>query len=267
MSSDPSVTSTSSTTPSTEKVVKTSDKPPAALTSKDLKEPRLYVGNLAFDAKIEDLEGELKANDISGGRVEILHHKEGRPKGCAIIEFDSVEDAVHCANIMANKEIKGRKIYLREDREDKGFVSRPSGSKDKDKDKDSGSSSRGGRGRGGRGGFPSTRGTSIFSARGGRGRGGASSTSTSSRPAAVSGSKIYVGNLSYNTQWQELKDTFSEHGTVVRADVATDRVTNRSKGFGTVTMSSAEEAEAAIAALNETELDGRNIAVRLDQYQ
>jgi RNA recognition motif-containing protein len=75
------------------------------------------------------------------------------------------------------------------------------------------------------------------------------------------GSKLYVGNLSYNTTGSELEQLFSQHGTVQSAEVIQDRDTGRSKGFGFVQMGSDEEAQAAIAALNGQEQDGRALTV------
>lgn len=73
--------------------------------------------------------------------------------------------------------------------------------------------------------------------------------------------KLYVGNLSFNTTENALQDAFAAHGTVVEAVLMMDRVTNRPRGFGFVTMSSPDEAQAAIAALNGANLDGRNLTV------
>lgn len=75
------------------------------------------------------------------------------------------------------------------------------------------------------------------------------------------GRRIYVGNLSYSVGKQELQQAFGAHGTVVSAQVITDRDTGRSKGFGFVEMGSDQEAQAAIAALNGRNFEGRNITV------
>jgi RNA recognition motif-containing protein len=75
------------------------------------------------------------------------------------------------------------------------------------------------------------------------------------------GSKLYVGNLSYNTTNAELEQLFGQHGTVQSAEVIQDRDTGRSKGFGFVQMGSDAEAQAAIAALNGQEQDGRALTV------
>jgi RNA recognition motif-containing protein len=70
---------------------------------------------------------------------------------------------------------------------------------------------------------------------------------------------IYVGNISWGMSDQDLENLFAEHGTVTSAKIITDRMTNRSRGFGFVEMS--DGAEAAIAALNEAEIEGRKLVV------
>ena len=72
---------------------------------------------------------------------------------------------------------------------------------------------------------------------------------------------IYVGNLSYDTQDQDLHDAFAAYGAVESARVITDRDSGRSRGFGFVEMPDKSEAEAAISALNESDLQGRTINV------
>jgi len=73
--------------------------------------------------------------------------------------------------------------------------------------------------------------------------------------------KIYVGNLSFRTTQQELEDLFTNYGSVQEAAVVTDRETGRSRGFGFVTMPEDGEANAAIEALNGTEIEGRTLTV------
>ena len=75
------------------------------------------------------------------------------------------------------------------------------------------------------------------------------------------GSKLYVGNLSYNVSSSDLEQLFSQHGSVQSAEVIADRDTGRSKGFGFVQMGTDEEAQAAIAALNGQDHDGRALTV------
>lgn len=75
------------------------------------------------------------------------------------------------------------------------------------------------------------------------------------------GKKLFVGNLPYSVTGADLEQLFAQHGSVTSAQVVTDRDTGRSKGFGFVEMSSAEEAQAAMAALNGYQQDGRAITV------
>lgn len=75
--------------------------------------------------------------------------------------------------------------------------------------------------------------------------------------------KLFVGNLSFNTTENDLQDAFAAHGTVLEANLMTDRMSGRPRGFGFVTMSTPEEAEAAINALNGASLDGRNLTVNI----
>ena len=75
------------------------------------------------------------------------------------------------------------------------------------------------------------------------------------------GKKLYVGNLSYDIGNSDLQRAFAAHGTVVSAQVITERETGRSKGFGFVEMASEQEAQAAINALNGYSLKGRAINV------
>jgi cold-inducible RNA-binding protein len=75
------------------------------------------------------------------------------------------------------------------------------------------------------------------------------------------GKKLYVGNLSYDVSSSDLETLLSAHGTVLSAEVISDRSTGRSKGFGFVEMDSESEAQAAIAALNGQDHGGRALTV------
>jgi RNA recognition motif-containing protein len=72
---------------------------------------------------------------------------------------------------------------------------------------------------------------------------------------------IFVGNLNFNTTEDELRQLFAAYGNVDRVSIMTDRDTGRSRGFGFVEMSSSEDGEKAIAALNGTQLGGRKLNV------
>ncbi|MCH7722122.1 MAG: RNA-binding protein [Bacteroidetes bacterium] len=73
--------------------------------------------------------------------------------------------------------------------------------------------------------------------------------------------KLFVGSLPWSVDDEELKETFEKHGSVVSAKVIMDRDTSRSRGFGFVEMESSSDASNAIKALNDSELNGRNIVV------
>jgi RNA recognition motif-containing protein len=73
--------------------------------------------------------------------------------------------------------------------------------------------------------------------------------------------KLYVGNLSFDSTDEELRQLFEAHGAVESAKVATDRDSGRSRGFGFIEMTSDHEAESAIAALNGTQVSGRALIV------
>ncbi|HEV8543880.1 MAG TPA: RNA-binding protein [Verrucomicrobiae bacterium] len=75
--------------------------------------------------------------------------------------------------------------------------------------------------------------------------------------------KLFVGNLSFNVTENDLQDMFAAHGTVVEANLMMDRVSGRARGFGFVTMSTVEEAEKAITALNGSSIDGRALTVNV----
>ncbi|MEX2217727.1 MAG: RNA-binding protein [Phycisphaerales bacterium] len=73
--------------------------------------------------------------------------------------------------------------------------------------------------------------------------------------------KIYVGNLSFKTDENALREAFGQHGEVASASIVMDRETGRSRGFGFVEMSNDDEARAAITAMNGQNLDGRDLTV------
>src|ERR1043165_5239981 len=75
--------------------------------------------------------------------------------------------------------------------------------------------------------------------------------------------KLFVGNLSFNTTENDLNDAFAAFGSVTETNLMMDRMTGRPRGFGFVTMSSAEEAQKAIDGLNGHELDGRALTVNV----
>lgn len=75
--------------------------------------------------------------------------------------------------------------------------------------------------------------------------------------------KLFVGNLSFNTTENDLQDAFAAHGTVTETNLMVDRMTGRPRGFGFVTMSTPEEAQKAIEAMNGAEVGGRALTVNI----
>jgi len=154
--------------------------------------------------------------------------------------------AVNAINTLNGSELGGRNIIVREDREDRDV---------KLYNEENGIVAPSGRGRGrGRGG-------------GGRGGGrGAAGGEGEAPPAAESsGTQVVVHGLPWSYTWKELRPIFEGCGTIVRADVVYGR-DGRSRGYGTIQFASPEEAQAAIDQFNGTELEGRTLSVKVDQY-
>jgi RNA recognition motif-containing protein len=105
-------------------------------------------------------------------------------------------------------------------------------------------------------------------ARGGRGgRGAAAPAAAAGEEGATqsTGTQVVVHGLPWSYTWKELRPMFEGVGEIVRADVVYGR-DGRSRGYGTVQFSSQEEAQAAIEQFNGTELEGRKLLVKIDQY-
>jgi RNA recognition motif-containing protein len=75
--------------------------------------------------------------------------------------------------------------------------------------------------------------------------------------------KLFVGNLSFNTTENDLQEAFAAHGQVVEANLMMDRMTGRSRGFAFITYGTPEEAQKAITAMNGQQLDGRALTVNI----
>lgn len=201
---------------------------------------RVYVGNLSWDVSWQDLKDHMRsAGDIA--RADVMCDSDGRSKGCGLVEYVHSQGAGKAIDTLNDTELKGRLIFVREDREaDSGTGSRnqrgpPIGSA-------LGSRSNGGGGSGG-------------------GGGGGNSVSLSS----MTGNRVYVGNLAWDVSWQDLKDYMRTAGDVVRADVMEDN--GRSKGCGIIEFDSPKSAANAITMLNNTSLKGRQIHVREDREE
>lgn len=186
----------------------------------------VYVWNLTPETSWQDLKDHMRrAGNVDS--ATILTNAQGESIGCGVVVYQRPQEATRAIRELQNSELKGQQISVREDRAQSG-----------------GRSYGGGRGRGrGRG-------------RGGPGRGG--------RGYRGEGTQVYVGNLSSETTWRELKDHFRQCGDVAHVEVKTN-YQGQSRGFGIVSFSRKEDAEASISRLNGSELQGSELEVRLDQ--
>ena len=240
------------------------------------------MGNLSWDVAWQDLKDHMRqAGDVV--YAEVLEEDSGRSKGCGIVEYSSASDAQKAIAQLTNSELNGREIFVREDRE-----TTPAGHKNslsvyvgnlafetswqdlKDCMRAAGNVDK----------------ADILTGEDGRSKGcGIVSYQKPSEAArairemqnhvlhnrpifvredreAGKGSAsccLFVNNLDYSTDWKSLKDHFRAAGEVERADVV------EGKGFGTVVFKRARDAGNAIRMLNNTNLDGRPIGVKMDQ--
>lgn len=208
---------------------------------------RCYVGNLAWRTSWQDLKDKFR----DCGNVvyaNVMRDDDGRSKGWGIVEYETPDEALQAINTLNGADLAGRRILVREDREDRDVkppgapAGPPAGTR----------SGRGGRGAG-RGGAAGGRGA-------GRGAGAAERTGESS------GLQVVVRGIPWSYTWKELKDMFTEFGADVdRADVVYGD-DGRSRGYGTVRFTSTESAQAAIDKYNETEWEGRTLSVFMDKF-
>ncbi|KAL0844433.1 hypothetical protein Bca101_017679 [Brassica carinata] len=189
--------------------------------SADLK---LFVGNLPFNVDSAQL-AQLFESAGNVEMVEVIYDKvTGRSRGFGFVTMSSVSEVEAAAQQFNNYELDGRPLRVN---------AGPPPPKRED------SFSRGPR--------------SSFGSSGSGYGGGAA--------AAGSGNRVYVGNLSWGVDDMALESLFGEQGKVAEARVIYDRDSGRSKGFGFVTYSSAQEVQNAIRNLNGADLDGRQIRV------
>lgn len=204
---------------------------------------RVYVGNLAYDMAWQDLKDHMRGHrdQLNPIRADITEDSEGRPSGCGIVEYASAREAIIAIQTLHDTFIKGRPIFVRRDFQGKGGGGRQD--------------------------------DSMFLPMGAEPRrnyGGGDSRvfqkprSHVSRGNDVAGAKVYVGNLSWDVKWQDLKDYMRKAGEVLHADIL-ETPDGRSKGCGLVEFASVEDANNAIDSLNDTVLNGRTIFVREDR--
>lgn len=198
----------------------------------------VYVGNLDWNVSTEELKSHMqKAGDVKF--ADAPKNPKGRSKGYGIVEYASAADAKHAIDTLNDTEVGSRLILVREweeagDKGDKGEKGKGKG-KGKDKGKE-GKGSKGGKG-------------------GGKLQVGPEDE----------GKVLYVGNLSFEASWQEVKDHFNYVGKVKRVEIASGSK-GKSKGYGRVLMEDERDAQKAIDDLHDTEFQGRQLVVKVDKY-
>ncbi|KAK4051148.1 g-strand binding protein [Microbotryomycetes sp. JL201] len=198
------------------------------------KENRVYVGNLSYAVKWNDLKDFMR----EAGNVvfaEIMMLPNGMSKGCGVVEYSNPEDAQRAIRDLNEQTLLGRQIFVREDREDDArygaaAVSAPPGA--------------------GRAGYIGAAGRGGFS--GGRGNTG-------------TGRHLYITNLPPTAGWQDLKDLFRPAGSIIRADIkyAPD---GSPSGTGFVVFENVEDAQNAISMYNGYDFQGSVLEVREDRF-
>jgi RNA recognition motif-containing protein len=176
----------------------------------------------------------LKVHLGSVGEVRVDVAMEGdKSKGYAIAEFATEHAAAVCIRQFNDTEFHGRVLNIREDREaDVNQQHSSSGNVV--------------------GHTHSERIVSLY-------------TAGSSKRNGNAGCRLFVNNLSWDVAWQDLKDHFKRCGDVIRADVAREEGSNRSRGHGFIEYADSDAADAAIRTLNNSILNGREIFVRKDR--
>jgi hypothetical protein len=235
---------------------------------------KLYVGNISFDMTQQDLNGLFGPYGKVTDAFLPTERETGRPRGFAFVTFSTPAEAQAAIADLDGKEIEGR--ALRVNVSDPGggggggysggggggysgggggggggggdvdFSSFGGGRRDR-----AGSYDRGG---GGGGGYQ--RNDEAFQSFGGGGGGGG-------RRQAAEGCKLFVGNISYDMTQGDLDQIFGPYGQLTDTFLPTERETGRPRGFAFVTFSSPAEAQAAIAAVDGQDIDGRALRVNL----
>jgi len=295
---------------------------------------RVYVSNLSFTTTWQELKDHMRTRIGPVIRVDLITHPSGQSKGCAIVEFENVELAERAITELNSTELAGRKMFIREDREQKDWFKR---NQLKHQLNQQIAMQRGMLGlpiltpspgpqeTAGRGSYHSLpqfgptspqghalltgpsnaytfnpqvlqslsmQGMSLMP----MGRGGVfslpyynvytppprfmnqplslsapqhqqrSQPTLSQDVKSETGSQAFIGNIPFACSWQDVAKLFTPYGEVLRVDLVHDKLTGKSRGFGTVKFSKAIEAEAAIKALNNTEWMSRILRVHLDQW-
>jgi RNA recognition motif-containing protein len=213
----------------------------------DERKRRVYVGNLAWSVSWQDLKDLMKSTGHEVTRADIMMTPDGRSKGCGIVEFATSEGAAEAVSTFNDVELNGRQIFVREDREDRSGGGNSGGQKYNRSNYEH-----------------RPRPNQPSHQQSGNRGGGPSNSANNSSSSDAQSRRVYVGNLSWDVTWQELKEHMRSAGEVVFAEIITEN-NGRSKGCGIVHYATEAEAQQAISTLLHTELKGRTIFVREDR--
>lgn len=190
---------------------------------------KLYIGNLGYETTVDDLKSHFAQYGTLEDITVVTDRDTGASRGFGFATYSSPAEAQAAVDAMNGFEVDGRELRVN--------LSRPREERNNNNYDNDG---------GGRG-YNNNRG-------GNRGGGGG---------GQIDATKVFVGNLGWETTSDDLHEAFGKYGDLVDAKVVTDRDTGNSRGFGFVTFQSAENAEKAITGLDGMELDGREIRVNV----
>lgn len=249
---------------------------------------RVYVGNLPWSVHWQDLKDHMRqAGNVQFAEI-LIDPRTHRSKGCGIVEYSTPEEAQKAIETLNDSKIENtdRLIFVREDREDKKRPQNAGGNKNKDAhpaspQKNTQKSTEKSQSTTSQTQTPSSPSSSSSSSSSSQTKQaespitekqpqttnteGEATTTTTTTNKDKTGRQVFVGNLPYNTSWQDLKDHFRACGNVIRASVL-KTFDGVSKGQGIVLYETTEGAEKAIQTLNNTEFQRRTIYVQLDKY-
>jgi len=195
------------------------------------KSKKVYVGNLSWDVTWKELKDHMSSTGCSVLHADVLR-SQGRSKGCGLVQFESADDVSKAILTLNDTELMGRPIFVREDREDHANNG--------------------------------NNGEKKYTHRSNNHTQNSNSGDDAAAAAEIKSRRVYVGNLSWDVTWQDLKDHMREAGEVSFAEVMMEGQ-GRSKGCGIVEFETVEGAETAIQTMTDTELNGRAIFVREDR--
>lgn len=213
--------------------------------NEDIAGRQVYVGNLPFSLRwyeLKDIFNEV--GDVAHAKIPFFGKK---PKGYGLVLFHNEQDAKKAIEKFNGYELRGRTIEVRE------FLTEGKPEKDEKDEKYSNDLSNKDEIKSS---IPKSRSRSVSPER---------IINNESNGNVPPTAHLYVGNLPFSMQWQDLKDIFRVAGEVVRSDISVDNY-GKSKGFGQVVMSSTEDAKNAIELLNGKDVEGRTIEVREDKF-